>query len=412
MCFRVAYLINQYPKVSHSFIRREIHALERQGIVVQRIALRGWDADLVDAEDLLERDRTRYVLKNGIFSLLPAVVRHALGSPGRFFSAVVLALRMARHAERSWPYHLVYLAEACRIVPWMREFEAAHVHAHFGTNSAEVAMLARELGGPWFSFTVHGPQEFDQPQSLGLGEKIRRSAFVVAICSFGRSQLYRWVEYAYWPRVAVVHCGLERAFYESPPKPFPIAPRLVCVGRICEQKGQLLLVEAAGHLASKGVAFELVLAGDGEMRTEVEALIVEYRLQDQVSITGWISSDRVRDEILAARALVQPSFAEGLPVVIMEAMALRRPVLTTYVAGIPELVIPGENGWLFPAGSVGALTAALEDFLACPTDDLVRMGETGYRRVLQRHSIDAEAAKLATLFRESFTREGIDPWLP
>ena len=135
-----------------------------------------------------------------------------------------------------------------------------------------------------------------------------------------------------------------------------------------------------------------------EMRAEIEALIKRYGLQARVRITGWISSEQVRSEILAARALVLPSFAEGLPVVIMEAMALRRPVLTTYVAGIPELVCHGENGWLFPAGSVDALAVALADCLAQSAETLTRMGEAAYQRVLERHDIDTEAAKLAVLF--------------
>ena len=395
---RLTYFINQYPKVSHSFIRREILALERQGFAVQRIALRGWDGDLVDAEDLSEREQTLYVLKRGGLALLSATLLLAFTSPLRFISALFIALRMARGADRPWPYHLIYLAEACQILPWMSKFKTAHLHAHFGTNSAEVAMLAHALGGPPYSFTVHGPEEFDKPQFIGLSEKIRRSAFVVAISSYGRSQLLRWVGHDQWPKVQVVHCGLESAFHEVAPVSIPAAARLVCVGRLCEQKGQLLLIEAAKKLAEDGIDFDLVLAGDGEMRIEIEKLIQRYGLEKRVRITGWISSDQVRTEILAARGLVLPSFAEGLPVVIMEAMALRRPVLTTFVAGIPELVRPGENGWLFPPGSIVELAAAIEDFLATSVDGLKRMGEAGYQRVLQRHSIDAEASKLATLF--------------
>jgi len=222
---------------------------------------------------------------------------------------------------------------------------------------------------------------------------------VAAISAYGRSQLFRWVDHAHWSKVKVVHCGLEQAFHNVPAVAVPSAPRLVCVGRLCEQKGQLLLLEAARILAARGVAFEIVLAGDGEMREQIEALIAQYQLQAQVRITGWISSDQVRAEILAARAMVLPSFAEGLPVVIMEAMALRRPVLTTYVAGIPELVRQGENGWLFPAGDVDELAAALADCLAQPADVLQRMGEAAYQRVLERHDIDTEATKLAHLFR-------------
>jgi glycosyltransferase involved in cell wall biosynthesis len=408
MTLRIAYLVNQYPKVSHSFIRREILALERQGIEVQRIALRGWDAELVSVEDRAEQARTRYVLQQGIPVLMISMLRACATAPGRFFSALGLALKMGWRADRPLPYHLICLAEACRILFWLKSYGASHVHVHFGTNAAEVAMLAHALGGPTYSFTVHGPEEFDRPLSLGLGEKIRRSAFVVAVSSFGRSQLYRWIDHSHWPKIKVVHCGLETAFHSVPPMPLPLAPRLVCVGRLCEQKGQLILVEAAHRLAQKGIDFELVLAGDGEMRTTVERLIRRYALEKRVRITGWISSDQVREEILAARGLVLPSFAEGLPVVIMEAMALRRPVLTTYVAGIPELVRPGETGWLFPAGSVDELAVAMETFLAAPVDVLERMAETGYRFVLERHSIDIEAAKLAAHFQEACI-DGVSP---
>ncbi|HJV27121.1 MAG TPA: glycosyltransferase [Aromatoleum sp.] len=398
---KIAYLINQYPKVSHSFIRREILALERQGFDVLRIAVRGWDAELLDPEDGRERTRTTYLLRHGIAPLVASVVRVAASSPRRFLAGLRLALSMGRRAERPLPYHLVYLAEACHALPALRAFGARHIHAHFGTNPAEVAMLISTLSGLPYSFTVHGSEEFDKPQFLGTGEKVRRSAFVVAISSFGRSQLFRWVEHRHWPRVKVVHCGVEPAFHEVPPAPSPKAPRLVCVGRLCGEKGHLLLVEALARLAARNIDFEMVFAGDGELRGEIERQIVRHALEGKIRITGWITGEQVREEILAARAMVLPSFSEGLPVVIMEALALRRPVATTYVAGIPELVRPQENGWLFPAGSVEKLVSVLETVLATPSADLERMGEAGRRRVLERHDVDAEAGKLARHFQEA-----------
>src|SRR5262245_8731624 len=156
---RVAYLINQYPKVSHSFIRREILALERQGFEIMRIALRGWDGELIDDEDHIERERTRYVLREGTPALLLAFARMLLTRPMRLLKALRLVLRMSHHAERPLPVHLAYLAEACRIERWLRSAGTQHLHAHFGTNSAEVAMLVQSLGGPQWSFTVHGPEE-------------------------------------------------------------------------------------------------------------------------------------------------------------------------------------------------------------------------------------------------------------
>jgi colanic acid/amylovoran biosynthesis glycosyltransferase len=389
MSRRIAYIVNQYPKVSHSFIRREIQALERQGLEVLRFAIRGWQDELVDAADLSEREITQYALKPGVWRLLLTVLSFAL------------TRRMGLKADRPLPYHWVYLVEACMIARWVLQSGASHLHAHFGTNPAEVAMLAGVLTGTPYSFTVHGPEEFDRPQFIGLTEKIRRAAFVVAISSFGRSQLFRWIEHEQWPKVHVVHCGLDAAFRDGAASPAPAGARLVCVGRLCEQKGQLLLVAAMRQVLDRGVPFELVLAGDGEMRAAVEALVSELRLESHVRITGWISGEQVRDEILQSRALVLASFAEGLPVVIMEAMALRRPVLSTYVAGIPELVVHGECGWLFPAGDVEALAAAMQACLAAPTAVLDAMGTAAMERALARHDIDVEATRLHHLIQQT-----------
>ena len=392
---QITYLINQYPKVSHSFIRREILALERQGFNVQRIALRGWNEAVVDIEDIAEQKKTQYVLAQGIVSLLLVTLKVLLTAPARFFVALRLALKMARASEKSLPYHLIYLAEACKILPWLKSHQSQHLHAHFGTNSAEIAMLAGVLTRLPYSFTVHGPEEFDKPQALGLNTTIHHAKFVVAISAFGRSQLFRWASYFDWKKIKIVHCGLEASFYNVPAMPIAAMPRLVCVGRLCEQKGQLLLLEAAKKLNDSGMNFELILAGDGEMRAEAESLITNYQLHGKVIITGWISSDEVRNHILSSQALVLPSFAEGLPVVIMESMSLRRPVISTYIAGIPELLIQGENGWLCAAGDVDDLSKAMREALTMPVETLQKMGDAAYMRVIARHNIDIEAAKLA-----------------
>ncbi len=394
---RIAYLINQYPAVSHTFIRREIRALEKQGHDVLRISIRGSQNAKAD-QDLIEQQKTRYVLQGGAPPLIFAFLRALYSRPRSLAKAAALMWRTSRNAERSFAIHLVYLFEACVIYFWLRAARIEHLHAHFGTNPAEVAMLVHELGGPPWSFTAHGPEEFDKSKFIALPEKIRRSKFVVAVSSFGRSQLFRNVSHEHWQKINVVHCGIEAAFYGNAGDRPGSDRRLVCVGRLSEQKGQLLLVDAARRLRDRGIRFELVLAGDGDMRADLEALIARYQLQNEVRITGWIGSDQVREEILAARALVLPSFAEGLPVVIMEAMALRRPVISTFVAGIPELVVPGQHGWLVPAGDTEALAAAMQACLNSDADAIARMGDAARTAVLERHDADREAAKLATLF--------------
>ena len=396
---RITYLINQYPKVSHTFIRREILALEKQGFAIQRLALRGWDEKLIDLDDIAEQQKTSYVLKDGALSLLLPALKVLAHNPLRLCCALLLALKMGIKADRPMPFHLIYFLEACMVYLQAKQFNSQHLHAHFGTNPSEIVMLVNALSGLPYSFTVHGPEEFDRPQFLKLAEKINRAKFVVAISSFGRSQLMRWVDFSQWIKINIVHCGLEASFYNIPAVAMPTAPRMVCVGRLCEQKGQLLLIEAAKNLNEQRIDFELILAGDGELRAKIELLIVQYGLQDKVKITGWISSAEVRSIILSSQMLVLPSFAEGLPVVIMEAMSLRRPVISTYIAGIPELLIHRENGWLCVAGDVTNLTDTMREALLTPIATLQKMGDAAHACVITRHNIDIEAAKLAEHFR-------------
>src|SRR5262249_32637830 len=298
----IAYLISEYPAVSHTFIRREIAALERAGIEVIRIALWGWNDDaVVDPDDLAERARTRYLLQGGLLRLACATLLTAVLKPRRFTIALWRALCFTRRSHRPAIWHFAYLAEACRLLPWLSAHRIQHIHAHFGTNPSEVALFAHLLSGVSYSFTVHGPDEFDRPEFIRLPEKIRHARFVVAISSFTRSQLLRWVDPAHWPKIQVVHCGLDRGFLKIAPPVGDGCRRLVCVGRLCIQKGQQLLLDAASMLVHEGVDFELVLVGDGPTRAELEQSIAALGLSAFVRITGWLSNERVRDEILAAR---------------------------------------------------------------------------------------------------------------
>jgi glycosyltransferase involved in cell wall biosynthesis len=395
---RIGYLINQYPKVSHTFIRREILALEESGISVERYAIRAVGEPLVDEADQRERGRTRVVLAIGIMRLALAAVLRLLRSPAAFMRALLTAIRLGRGSRRGLLRHLAYLAEACVLLDWTRRDDVHHLHAQFGTNSATVALLVRILHGPTFSFTVHGPEEFDKSAEWSLREKIERAAFVVAISSFGRGQLYRQCSRQHWEKIHVVPCGVDGAFLHEAVVPLPAQRSLLVVGRLSEQKGQLLLVEALGRLKRQGRQLDLTIIGDGELRGELERAIGEHELSAQVRLAGWADNDRVKRALDACSALVLPSLAEGLPVVIMEAFARGRPVLATHIAGIPELVEPGRNGWLIPAGSVEALVLALGQVLDTPVERLAEMGRRGRADVAERHAIESVAPRLAALF--------------
>jgi glycosyltransferase involved in cell wall biosynthesis len=394
---RLAYLTTSYPEVSHTFIRREIEALERAGHEVERFSIRRPGSRLVDPDDIAEVERTHYCLPDLARDLLPALP----SSLGGLWRGARTMWQMARVSHRSLIVNLAYLAEAIAIKAELEAREVEHVHVHFGTNAAAVARLIKHLGGPTYSMTIHGPAEFDSAIGFSLGPKIEDAEFVVAITDYCGAQLRRWVGLEHWKKIRVVHCAVPDSFFERARPIDPACRTLVCVGRLCEQKGQLLLVEAFRRLVESGVDAKLVLAGDGEMRTEIEALIRDSKLDDRVEITGWISADEVARRLLDARAMVLPSFAEGLPVVIMEAFALARPVLSTYIAGIPELVRDGRNGWLVPAGSIDALTSALREVLDTPIDRLDAMGLEAVSAVREAHHLETEVSRLSEHFEET-----------
>ena len=396
---KIAYLTNQYPKVSHSFIRREITSLEAQGFEVMRYSVRKSPDNLVDPLDMAEVPKTKIILAAGGLAMLWAVTCVKLRHPIGWFKACLEVFRIGWRSERGLLVHLIYLMEAAVLYRWTKKDKVQHVHVHFGTNPTTVAMLCKMLGGPTFSFTAHGPEEFDKPIMIHLNRKIVEAEFVVAISSFGRSQLYRWCHHEEWPKIKEVHCGVNAKFLETPLRPIQESKKMVCVGRLCEQKGQLLLVQAARRLRDERQGCELILAGDGEMRHEVEELIKRYRLEDCVTITGWQSTEEIVELIEMSRAMVLPSFGEGLPVVIMEALALGRPVISTYVAGIPELVNE-KNGWLIPAGDVGELARAMREALGADDLKLEEMGRQGRRIVAEKHDAMQEARRLANLFLE------------
>ncbi|WP_313350686.1 glycosyltransferase [Paracoccus sp. (in: a-proteobacteria)] len=395
---RIGYLINTYPRPSHSFIRREISALESEGLEIHRFAMRGDRDALTDPADLAEHTRTERILEAGAGALLKGLFRQSLAKPAQLATALRLAHRRAQAGESSLMRQIIYLAEGARVAARAQDLGLPHIHAHFGTNSARVAAYARLLGGPTFSFTVHGPEEFDNILALDLGGKLALAEFCVAVSSYGRSQICRWAAAADWEKIQVVHCGLDLSRWAKP-LPLPQGPfHMVAVGRFAEQKGFGLLIRAFALAWRNNPQLRLSLVGDGELRAQIEALIEAEGMGDAVRLLGWQDEAGVRAAMEAAHALVTPSFAEGLPVVIMEAMACARPVIATYIAGIPELVRPEQEGWLVPAGDPKALAECMLQAADTAPETLAAMGASARARVIARHDIRASARRLAALF--------------
>ncbi|MEM6388203.1 MAG: glycosyltransferase [Pseudomonadota bacterium] len=390
---RIGYLMNIYPVTSATFIRREIAAIEAQGIPVTRYALRRWDEALVDAADRAEQDRTQYLLSGRVPALVGSFFPELVSNPGGLWRAVKAWAHLLNNARTGVIRHIAYLLEAISLKRAAARDGIDHIHAHWSTNTAAVALMARRLGGPSFSFTAHGPDEFVDPGPASLKFKVEEAAFVAAISNYARTRLALAAGHDQWDKLKIIHCGLNLEAFEVSDAPFDAEAPFVCVGRLCPQKAQVLMMEAAAEVVKTHPSLRIELIGDGESRAEVEAAIAKHGLQDNVTLLGWQDNAQVRAHLGRARALLLPSFAEGLPVVIMEALALGRPAISTYIAGIPELVDEG-TGWIIPAGSVDDIAKAMRAALEASPEALAQKGRAGRARVEQAHDVVKEAARL------------------
>ena len=391
----LAYLMNTYPLISTTFIRREIAAHEAAGVPVARFAIRAWDQPVVDPLDAAEMARTTYLLHHGLPRLALGILREALTNPAGLARALAMTLHLATRRGGVGLRNGAYLLEAITFCRLAKEAGVTHVHAHFSTNAVAVALLSWHLGGPSYSFTAHGPDEFDDPAANALPMKVRHATFVAAITDYARGVILRATGERHADKVHVVRCGIDLADFDLlPPKD---NARIVCVGRLCPAKAQALLVEAVAPLVAEHPTLELVFIGDGEDRAQIEGRVRDFGLGDHVTLAGWGTGAQVRAAIAGARILALPSHAEGLPIVLMEALAMGRPVVTTRITGIPEL-LDAACGWVVAPGDVPALTQALRAALAASPDRLARMGDAGRMRVMQSHNQAANAAMLRRHF--------------
>lgn len=403
---RVGYILNTYPVPSGTFIRGEIEALEAAGVDVARFAVRRFEGTLVDPADQREAAATRYLLAGNTGGLVRAALREVLTNPVRLAATLPCWWRLYLTAGEGVVRHAAYLMEAAALRQETQARGIGHLHSHFSGNAPAVAMLAHLLGGPTFSFTAHGPDEFVEAPRASVGEKIARAAFVVAISDFCRATLTglaRTPEDA--RKIVVARCGL--ALERFAPAP-PVAAdnlTLVCVGRLCPQKGQVHIPAAVAALRPRFPGLKVLLVGDGESRAAVEAEIARHGVGDEVQLLGWADNARVRALVAGSRALLLPSYAEGLPIVIMEAFALARPVISTTIAGIPELV-DDSCGWLVTPGVHAELVEAMGDVLAASPEQLAAMGAAGRARVEHQHDRRRLARTLRGLFAQAL---GVSP---
>jgi colanic acid/amylovoran biosynthesis glycosyltransferase len=406
---RVAYLVSEFPAVSHTFIAREIDALRARGVDVVTMSIRKTPAErlLSDADRRAAAETfTVFPLRKVRFVLAHA--RAALTRPARYLATLRLALAMSAGGMRANLWQLFYFAESILVWSECRRRRVRHVHAHFANVASAVALLAADFGqsdGCRWSFTMHGYTEFDEVTRYALAEKVRRAAFVSCISDFCRSQLLKLVEPGYWDKLVVVRCGLDtREVRALPARRQADAPagdgtplRLLFVGRLVPEKGVPVLLGALAELKRRGLKVDAVLVGDGPYRDELVAASRRLGLAEQLEFTGALTGTAIAPRYREADVFCLPSFAEGLPVVLMEAMANELPVVTSRLAGIAELVDDGVNGYVVPPAREDVLVDALQSLAADP-GLRARMGRAGRERVLRDYDVGRSAEQLQGLF--------------
>ncbi|MEM6889077.1 MAG: glycosyltransferase family 4 protein [Pseudomonadota bacterium] len=398
---RIAYLTGEYPTVSHTFILREVEALRQLGLEVETCSVRQTGAE--HHRGPAEKDAAQTTFYILAAARRPAVLIRAAGvalsHPGRFLKALTLAWRTRQPGLKGTLWQFFYLIEALILAQHLKRRGIGHLHNHFGNSSCSVAMLTSEVSGMPFSYTMHGPSIFFEPRLWRIDEKIARAKFVSCISHFCRSQGMIFADPTDWSQMRIIHCGIDPDRYDAGARATG-RKRLLFVGRLAAVKGVLVLLSAFAKVRKNHPDAVLTLVGDGPERANIEAYCKELELNDAVRFTGYLSQTEVAGALQNADLFVLPSFAEGVPVVLMEAMASRLPVVATSIAGVPELIETGKTGLLVPPGDTEALAEAISSVLA--DDTLCRtMGEAGCARVRADFNQLTEATRLAALFTDT-----------
>jgi len=399
---RVGYLVSKYPDVSHTFILREVMALRARGMEIAVASIN--EPTALTEVERLEAETTFYVKRAGARGAVKALGSLLSTEPVGVLRGLGFALRMAGGDVRRMVLGVFYFVEALILLDWLRAKRLAHVHVHFATPAASVAAIATKIATSTapvtMSMTVHGPDEFYDVTAYSLAAKVAASRFVVCISFFAQSQMMKiaFPGGTDWGKFEIGRLGVDAEHFAARGARVDDGVfRVLCVGRLVAAKGQRILIEAVEMLRDAGRRVELNLVGDGPDRAGLEAFVNTRGLGGVVLFAGSVGQDRIRDFYRAADVFAMASFAEGIPVVLMEAMAMEIPVVATGINGIPELIRDGVDGLLVPPSDVRGMAAALVRLM---DDAALRstLGAAGRVKVKAEYELGASADRLRDIF--------------
>jgi len=395
---KLAYFTSRYPAISHTFIMREIMALRDRGIEVVTISQRTSAAnEFLSEADRRERERTCYILPPRWGRLIAAHLSTMFTRPLRYFGALGFALRVRPGGLRALLWHFFYFLEAVQLWDELRRRGVRHVHVHFAGPCATVAMIASRISDLTYSITMHGSAEFFEVERNLLARKVERAEFVICISDFTRAQLAAQVDPRHWEKLHIIHCGVDATRYRRDVGDTDAPYRVLCVARLVPAKGISLLIEAIARLVDDVPTIRFTLIGDGPDRSRLEALARDLGVAERIRFAGSVGQDDILPYYAQADAFVLPSFAEGVPVVLMEAMAMGVPAIGTAVGGTSELIEHEVSGLLVPPGNAAALTAALRRALL-DQGLRARLIDGGRRKVVAEFEMSEIGAQVVSLF--------------
>jgi colanic acid/amylovoran biosynthesis glycosyltransferase len=396
---RIAYLVSKYPDFSHTFILREVLALRQRGFEIEVASIN--DAPAPQKLTQVEREeaaRTFYVKRSGVEGVLRAAWWMLSYKPAGLFHGLAYALKLGHEDPFRTARCLFYYLEALLLAKWMHERSITHLHVHFATPAATVGLILTHVVPVSFSMTVHGPDEFYDVSTYFLAEKIEAAKFVVCISYFAQSQLMKLTPGRNWHKFDIARLGVDTSQFS--PRPFRASPapfQILCVGRLVSAKGQRILIKAVDLLLKAGHNLQLQLVGDGPDRVDLETLVTLRGLSGAVSFAGTVNQENIRAFYQNADAFAIASFAEGIPVVLMEAMAMEIPCVATRITGIPELIEDGVDGLLVAPSDIVGMAAAIERLIASP-ELRESLGKAGRIRVQHEYELARSAERLSEVF--------------
>ena len=399
MSIRLAYLVSQYPAINHTFILREISTLRELGFDIEVISIRAPDRPIekLSPAERKELELTWAVLPQGISAILLAQFASLFSNPAGYFRGLSLAFRLASLDLQALFLNLAYFAEAVVAGRRMKSRGLNHLHTHF---SSTVALLLVKIFPVSYSATIHGPEEFDDAVGFHLAPKVAVARFLCTISQYARSQLMRASRPEHWHKIEVSPLGVDPAiFAPRPHRQNPAVFEILSVGRLAPAKGFAILIEAVARLVKEGRSnIRLRIAGGGTAHAPLSEWIAQHGVTQQVFLEGPCSQEKVLQMYHETDLFALASFAEGVPVVLMEAMSMNIPCLATWITGVPELIRHGEDGWLVPPSDPTVLAEAIAYLMDRP-ELRERLGTSARKRVEERYHLAKNTGLLAQIFK-------------